>query len=109
MRLRGPLTAPVYTPAAISKMRVGSASGIALAREPLGNWQVRVIQSAPKIPCGDVIVFGAADPAFGLITPNNNVRVLQESVQVDMRGKRADNLMVSEDGTRIRFGLQSRG
>jgi WD40 repeat protein len=57
------------------------------------------------LPCHDGVVFGAADPAFGLLASDGGRRLWQENVQTDMRGKRYEHFTVSRDGLRVRFGL----
>src|SRR5262249_11218348 len=61
------------------------------------------------LPCADGIVFGAADPAFGVLDSKGNPRTWQDSVQADMRGKLLQNFTVSADGRRIRFGFKEGG
>lgn len=58
------------------------------------------------LPCGDAIAVSANDPAFGLMAADGGHQLWRESVQADMRGKRAENFTVSADGQRVRFGLK---
>jgi WD40 repeat protein len=57
------------------------------------------------LPFGDGIAACTADPAFGLIAADGGKRVWQEGVTADMRSKRRDAFMLSNDGKRVRFGL----
>jgi dipeptidyl aminopeptidase/acylaminoacyl peptidase len=56
-------------------------------------------------PCGDAIVFGAGDPAFGLLRPDRSAVTLARGHIADMRGKVGDAFTTSDDGKRVRFGL----
>jgi hypothetical protein len=57
------------------------------------------------LPCRNSIAVGAADPAFGLISLTGEKLVWQESDSPDLRNKRRSNFTVSNDGSKIRFGL----
>lgn len=57
------------------------------------------------VPCKDRMVAGSADPALGTYTGVGIPLLHRENVIVDQRGKREDSFVVSEDGTRVRFGL----
>jgi hypothetical protein len=57
------------------------------------------------MPCGDGIAFGNGDSAFGLLRQDGTAVTLGRSRTVDMRNKLEDAFTVSEDGKRIRFGL----
>jgi WD40 repeat protein/uncharacterized caspase-like protein len=57
------------------------------------------------LPCQDRVVVGSADPAMGTYTSVGIPLLHRENVIVDQRGKREDSFLVSEDGTRVRFGL----
>jgi len=57
------------------------------------------------LPCRDKIAVGAADPAFGLISLAGEKVVWQQSASPDMRGKLRSNFTVSNDGSKVRFGL----
>ena len=57
------------------------------------------------LPCGDTIAVGAADPAFGLISLDGEKLVWQDGAIADMRDKLRSNFTVSNDGSRVRFGL----
>jgi hypothetical protein len=61
------------------------------------------------LPCGAGIAFGAGDPAFGLVTPDQKVPLIQEAVQADLRAQRGDNFAAAADGLRVRFGLEEWG
>jgi WD40 repeat protein len=58
------------------------------------------------LPCGDGIIIGAFDPAFGLLDSDGRRRLWQGAVQADMRDKRLEHFTVSNDGLRLRFGLK---
>lgn len=56
--------------------------------------------------CGNELAVAASDPAFGLVTNNGRRKVSWKgSVVANMYGKRGNHFTVSDDGTRIRFGL----
>jgi hypothetical protein len=57
------------------------------------------------LPCRDKIAVGAADPAFGLISLDGEKLVWQDSAIADMRDKLGSNFTVSNDGSKVRFGL----
>ena len=57
------------------------------------------------LPCGTGIAVAAADPAFGLISPDGVKRAWQESVTVNMRDKKREAFTLSADALRTRFGL----
>jgi WD40 repeat protein len=57
------------------------------------------------LPCHDKIAVGASDPAFGLISLDGEKLVWQESAIADMRGKLRSSFTVSDDGSKVRFGL----
>ncbi len=57
------------------------------------------------LPCRNKIAVGAADPAFGLISLDGEKLVWQQSASPDMRGKLRSNFTVSNDGSKLRFGL----
>jgi WD40 repeat protein len=57
------------------------------------------------VTCGQNIAVSAADPSFGLISPEGARFVWKEGPQPDMRGKLGDSFTVSVDGQRVRFGL----
>ena len=57
------------------------------------------------LPCRDKIAVGAGDPAFGLLSLAGEKLVWQESAIADMRGKLRSNFTVSNDGSKVRFGL----
>jgi len=57
------------------------------------------------VPCGDSMAFVSQDPTFGLIDAAGRRIAWQSSVIPDMRSKRFE-LLVSEDGRRVRFGLE---
>jgi hypothetical protein len=55
--------------------------------------------------CGDGFAFAAADPEFGLLSPQGGAATLQGPRTVDMRGKLRSALSVSHDAASVRFGL----
>jgi hypothetical protein len=57
------------------------------------------------LPCRDKIAVGAGDPAFGLISLAGEKLVWQGSAIADMRVKLRGNFTVSNDGSRVRFGV----
>jgi WD40 repeat protein len=57
------------------------------------------------LPCRDKIAVGAAGPAFGLLSASGEKLVWQESAIADMRVKLRSNFTVSDDGSKVRFGL----
>jgi hypothetical protein len=57
------------------------------------------------LPCGTNIAVGASGPSFGLISASGEKLVWQDGVGADMRGKVGANFTVSDDGSRVRFGL----
>jgi hypothetical protein len=57
-------------------------------------------------PCGDFIAIGAADPAFGLVGDNGQVRLWLTSVAPDMRGKHDPGAFtIGPNAKQVRFGL----
>jgi WD40 repeat protein len=56
-------------------------------------------------PCGEGFVFGAADPSFGLVSPQGVATILQGPPTVDMRRKVGSAFAVSGDVSSVRFGL----
>jgi WD40 repeat protein len=57
------------------------------------------------LPCGHSIALSSQEPAFGLISAAGEKQVWQEGSVVDMRDKLGPNFTVSEDGSKVRFGL----
>jgi WD40 repeat protein len=72
---------------------------VALARDAIMHLQ----------PCHDAVAVGAAYPEFGLISLMGEKRVWLEAAIPDMRNKRRQNFTVSEDGSKVRFGLGEGG
>jgi Caspase domain len=64
---------------------------------------------AQLLPCGDGVVMGAQDPAFGLLASDGSRRLWQESAQADLRTQRTEDFSVSADGRRVQFGLEEKG
>jgi hypothetical protein len=93
-----------YTRGGMRPIRFWSNGGEGPARELPGPRNTIV----DLAPCGDGIVFGAADPGFGLLAADGSRRVWQESVQADFRDM-YERFTVSADGTRVRFALAERG
>ena len=56
-------------------------------------------------PCGEGFAYAAANPAFGLVSADGVVKVLQGPRTADMRGKTQNGLEISRDGETVRFGL----
>lgn len=61
------------------------------------------------VPCGKAIAFSTADAAFGLLSADGSVATLDKPTIPDMRGKKREAFTISEDGTRIRFGMTNDG
>lgn len=57
------------------------------------------------LPCKGQMVAGSADPAIGVYDGNGAPLLHRANIIVDNRGKRGGNFLVSQDGMRIRFGL----
>src|ERR1700730_13224556 len=73
-----------------------------------GNWRDVPISHGTimqLLPCRDAIAVGAADPGFGLISPAGEKRLWLEGSKPDMRDKLDENFTLSEDGSKVRFGL----
>jgi hypothetical protein len=56
-------------------------------------------------PCGEAMAFAAADPSFGLLRADGTAVTLQEGRIFDARAKLGAAFTISEDATRLRFGL----
>jgi hypothetical protein len=90
----------------------GGRAAIVWQREGIGaRSEASFAQNAivQFMPCGGGIAVGSKDPAFGLIEPDGTLRIWQEGVTVDMRGKVGDAFALSTDGRRVRFGLGEGG
>jgi WD40 repeat protein len=61
------------------------------------------------LTCGSGIAFASTDPAFGIVDEIGTRRLWQPSVIPDQRDKRGGDFTVSDDGLRVRFGLQRGG
>jgi WD40 repeat protein len=57
------------------------------------------------LPCRDAVAVGAGDPAFGLISLTGEKRIWLRAAVPDMRGKLREHFTVSDDGSKVRFGL----
>ena len=55
-------------------------------------------------PCGTAVAYAAADPRFGLLSPDGNTRT-HGPVTADMRGKRGGAFLISAEANFVRFGL----
>jgi hypothetical protein len=55
------------------------------------------------------VAVAAGDPAFGLVRSDGSRPLWTEPIGADMRGKLQDNLTISADGSRVRFGLRQGG
>lgn len=61
------------------------------------------------LPCGTNIAVAASGLAFGLISASGDKRVWQDGVNADMRGNVGTNFTVSNDGSKVHFGLGGGG
>lgn len=52
------------------------------------------------------LVFGAGDPAFGVLGADGETRLRRGPTTADLRNKRREHFAVSGDGKRLRFGLK---
>ncbi|MGE0034178.1 MAG: caspase family protein [Xanthobacteraceae bacterium] len=60
------------------------------------------------MPCGDSVYYVAHGPVYGRIDPlDGTVTKIGLPPIPDMRGKRDSSFMISPDGTRLRFGLET--
>jgi hypothetical protein len=57
------------------------------------------------LPCRDAVAVGATDPAFGLISRTGEKRVWLQAGIPNMRGKLRQDFTVSDNGSKVRFGL----
>ncbi len=58
------------------------------------------------IPCGQNLAVAGADPAFGMVSFNGRRKIFwRDRDKADMRGKDGSFFTISEDGSRLRFGL----
>lgn len=73
----------------------GSRRQVAMSRDTVSQ----------LLTCGQNIAVSAADPSFGLISPEGARFVWKEGPQSDMRGKIGESFTVSADGQQVRFGL----
>jgi WD40 repeat protein len=80
-----------------------------------GKGQNRDVAAGPDnaivllAPCGPGFGFVSLDPAFGTIDSEGKQTAWQTSVIRDRRAMLFDNLIVSDDGMRLRFRLKERG
>ena len=75
----------------------------------IGDTPVSIDTILGLVPCGSGIAFGAGDPTFGLLSVDGRSRTLQRPMTSDMRDKVGAALMVSPDGSSVRFGLEAGG
>jgi WD40 repeat protein len=61
------------------------------------------------LPCGGAIAVATAEPSFGLISATGEKLSWTYGGKPDMRVKLADNFTVSNDGSKVRFGLEFGG
>jgi WD40 repeat protein len=73
-------------------------------RSSLGG-PINTVMDMASLPEGS-LVFGAADPAFGIVDRFGNMNLYQGSVIADMRGKRDHHFWISPDGFQAWFGLK---
>jgi WD40 repeat protein len=66
------------------------------------------IGSLAALPDGGV-VYGAGDPAFGIVSAMGERVLHRGPATCDLRGARGDALTVSRDGVQVRFGLKLSG
>lgn len=86
-----------------------------LRRWPADDWQSprditlseEMLSDLLPLPRGDLL-FAAADPAWGVLDANGAARVRHKAAGVDFRGQR-DQLRLSRDALRFRFGYQQGG
>ena len=57
------------------------------------------------LPCATKMVAGSADPALGTYSDVGIPLLRRENVIVDQRGKQGNKFVVSDNGMRVRFGL----
>ena len=57
------------------------------------------------LTCSDDIAVGASGPTLGLLAPDGSRRLWKESAQADLRGRRGQDVSVTQNGLRVRFGL----
>jgi WD40 repeat protein len=86
-------------------VRIWQREGRGEARDiPIAHNTVMGVQA-----CGDSMAVVASDPAFGLISLTGEKRLWQESKNPDLRGKVGNDFKVSDDGSKVRFGLGRNG
>jgi hypothetical protein len=73
-------------------------------RSSLGG-PINTVMDMASLPSGGM-VFGAADPAFGVVDAFGNMDFYQGPVVADMREKRSQNFWISPDGSQAWFGMQ---
>jgi WD40 repeat protein len=61
------------------------------------------------LPCRDAMAVATADASFGLISLSGQKRFWLEGVRPDMRNKIRSAFSVSDDGSKVRFGLGAGG
>lgn len=109
-----------YDVAGTSPVRVWGDAGRGKGRDLQAGSPDTIIQVLPcggaqgarstgRVNAANLMIYGATDPAFGLIDEAGTRRIWQTSVQPDMRGKRSGNFFLSQDGRRVHFGLDQDG
>jgi WD40 repeat protein len=84
-----------------SRLRIWDQEGRGKGRDVVAA-QDTVMQ---LLPCRDSIAVSAQDPAFGLISATGQRQVWLQGSKPDMRDKVGGDFTVSEDGSKVRFGL----
>src|SRR5262249_48248974 len=81
---------------------------------PVGQWSryrdvpvSNTIIDLVPLPGGGLL-FGASDPAWGVLDADGRVQIRQDHVLADLRG-RGDELRLSRDARRVRFGYKPWG
>jgi WD40 repeat protein len=87
----------------LSPIRIWDDRGRGKARDVLVGAKSTIRE---LLPCGEGMAFGTQDPALGLLDEKGERLLWQGSVVADMRGKRFEHFTVSQDGKRVRFGLE---
>jgi WD40 repeat protein len=68
---------------------------------------LNTIHDLAPLPTGD-LAWAAADPAFGLFSPQGESRFTRGPVTADLRDKHSGNFWIAPDGTGVWFGLKLR-
>jgi WD40 repeat protein len=70
---------------------------------PLGTNSISSLQ-----PCGDAIAVAAADPGFGLVGDNGQVRLWTTGVTADLRNEQGPAFTIAANANQVRFSLGGR-